>query len=59
MMRCSICGIELEMLDQLGNDLCDDCYEELHVDDDDPDDDDAFADDVPFPEFDWTDDWTE
>ena len=55
MMRCSICGIELEMLGQLGDDLCDACYEELHVDDDDPDDDSAFADDIPFAEVDWVD----
>ena len=59
MMLCRECGIELEMLDELADDLCDACYEELLTDDDDPDDDSAFADDIPFPEFDWMEEWPE
>ena len=59
MMRCRECGIEFETSDPLGTDICDGCYEALYEDDDDSAYDDAFADDNPFPEFDWMGEWLE
>lgn len=47
------------MSDPLGDDICDGCYEALYADDDDPEYDDAVADDTPFPEFDWMGEWLE
>ncbi len=57
MMHCRECGIEFEMSDPLGNDICDGCYEALYEDDDDLEYDEAFADDSPFPELDWIGEW--
>ena len=59
MMHCRECGIEFEMSDPPGDDICDGCYEALYEDEDDLEYDEAFADDSPYPELDWMSEWPE
>lgn len=58
-MHCRECGTEFEMSDPLGDDICDGCYEALYEDEDDLEYDEAFSDDSPYPELDWTSEWPE
>lgn len=59
MTHCRECGIEFGMLDPLGDDLCNACYEALYEDEDDLEYDEAFADNSPYPELDWMGEWPE
>ena len=59
MTHCRECGIEFEKSDPLEDDICEGCFEAIFVEDDDPKYEDAFGEEAPFPEFDWTEECSE